>query len=124
MKGELISAGKREAEKALALQEAVDRQIAPGEVIVHQQDDGKEHIAVTDRRLVITKVGKWLGERSESIPLAAITGLSTHLNDGKVILLQIAVPGRSMGEIALGGDDLSQVMAALVTALPSYGGAR
>ena len=93
MKGELISAGKREAEKAFMLQDAVARQIAPGEVILHQQDDGKEHIAVTDRRVVITKVGKWLGERSESIPLGAITGLSTHTDEGKVILLQIAVCG-------------------------------
>ena len=118
----MITQGKIAAEKASALQNAVSRQIPHAETILHQQDDGKEHIAVTDRRLVITKVGKWLGERSESIPLGAISGLSTHVDEGRVILLQIAVPGRSMGEIALTGEDLSQVMAALVTALPRYGG--
>jgi hypothetical protein len=37
--------------------------------------------------------------------------------------LQIAVPGRSMGELGLSGEDLSRVMTALVLAMPSYGGA-
>lgn len=122
MRDDLITSGRVAAEKVNALRDAVARQIPHGEIIFHQQDDGKEHLAVTDRRLVITRIGKWLGERSESIPLGAITGFSTHVDNGRVKLLQIAVPGRTMGEIALTGDDMSSVVSALVTALPSYGG--
>ena len=121
MRDDLINTGRREIEKVTKLRDAVARQIPSGETILHQQEDGSEHIAVTDRRLVITKVGNWLGERSESVPLGAITGFSTHMKDGKVTTLQIAVPGRTMGELMLSGDDLSRVMTALVLAMPSYG---
>jgi hypothetical protein len=124
VRDDLISAGRREVEKSSKLREAVARQISSGETILHQQEDGGEHIAVTDRRLVITRVGNWLGERSESVPLGAISGFSTHMKDGKVATLQIAVPGRSMGELGLSGEDLSRVLAALVLAMPSYGASR
>ncbi|GGD97631.1 hypothetical protein GCM10011515_16750 [Tsuneonella deserti] len=107
-----------------ALQQAAQRHIVTGETILHHQVEDDEYIAVTDRRIVRVKVGSILGERSESVPLGAITTMSTTVKKGKVGGIQLAVPGRTMGEIMLSGDDLSSVMRAIVSAMPRYEGAQ
>ena len=104
-----------------ALQQAAERHIVSGETILHHQVEDDEYIAVTDRRIVQVKVGSILGERSESVPLGAITMMSTGVKKGKVSTIQFAVPGRTMGEVMLSGDDLTSVMRAIVSAMPRYG---
>lgn len=110
--------------KGDSLQQAAERHVIAEETILHHQAEGDEYLAVTDRRVLIVKVGSILGERSQSIPLGAITNMSTSVKDQRVHAIQFAVPGRSMGEITLSGEDLTPVMRAVVTAMPSYGGAR
>lgn len=121
MTEELIKSGMRQAAKARQLQDAVARQLAKGETLRVQQDNGGEHLAVTDRRLIITKVGNWLGERSHSVVLSAISSIDTHVDDGRIILIQLSVPGRTWGEIAFTGKDLGPVYEAIVSGLPRHG---
>lgn len=121
MTKDLIDSGKRQTAQANQLQDAVGRQLVSREAIRFQQVKAGEHLAVTDRRLIITRVGSWLGERSQSVVLSAITSLDTHVRDGKIILLQISVPGRTWGEISLSGDDLSPLYHAIIDSLPHLG---
>lgn len=112
------------SDKADWLQQAAARHVLADENILHQQIEGDTYIGITDRRIVIVKVGSLMGERSQSIPLGAITEVSTTVKDGKVVLLQFAVPGRSFGEAYLSGENLTGAMHALIAALPSHGGGR
>ena len=121
---ELIEAGRRKAGKDAALREAAARQLVPGERIVADVSLGDQQVTVTDRRLIITKVGAILGERAESVMLAAISALATHTQDGRIMALQIAVPGRTWGELALTGEDLGAIYAAIISSQANQGSAR
>ena len=124
MSKELIEAGRRKAGKNAALREAAARQLVPGERVVADVSLGDQQVTVSDRRLIITKVGPILGERAESVMLGAISGLATHTQDGRIIALQIAVPGRTWGEIALAGEDLGAIYTAIIASQQSQGSAR
>jgi len=106
-----------------ALTAASQRQVVAGERVAFATHVGKQHITVTDRRLIILKIGPLTGETAESVPLGAITGVTTTVSEGRMVAMQLAVPGRSWGEIAISGEDLSPVHAALVRCLPAVGGA-
>lgn len=121
MRGELIpqikpKAAKREAELKLL----AERQIVPGEQVEFGAVFGKQHIMITDRRIVISAAGSFLGERTESIPLGAITGVATTMKDDKLALIQLAVPGRTWGELVINGEDLRPVHTALIRCLPVH----
>ena len=122
--GELIEAGRRKVGKEAALREAAARQLVPGERVVADVSLGGEQVTVTDRRLVITKVGALLGERAESVMLGSISALATHTQDGRIIALQLAVPGRTWGELALAGEDLGPIYAAIVASQANQGSVR
>ncbi len=121
---ELIEAGRRKAGKDAALREAAARQLVPGERVVADVSLGDQQVTVTDRRLIITKVGAILGERAESVMLGAISAMATHTQDGRIISLQLAVPGRTWGELALAGEDLGTIYTALIVNQPNQGSAR
>ena len=118
MARELIPRTKpKDIAREAALRAASERQIVSGEQVEHSEVVGKKHVAITDRRLVITSIG-WGGETAESIPLASITSLATTLSEGKIIVLQLSVPGRSWGELVLSGHDLARIHTALIRCLP------
>ncbi len=97
---------------------AAARQIMPGETVKLSFALKDQHVAVTDRRLVIAKMGSFFGERAESAPLGAIIGVDTNVSDERVTFLQITVHGRNW---MLFGDDLGPLLAALLRCLPIYG---
>lgn len=103
-----------------ALKLLADRQIVPGEQVEFGGVFGKQHVTITDRRIIISASGSFLGERTESILLGAITGIATTMKNAKVALIQLAVPGRTWGELMLHGDDLGPIHEALIRCLPVY----
>lgn len=121
MSRELISridpkAARREAVLKLLSQ----RQIALGEQVEFSGIFQKQHIVVTDRRILISSAGSFPGERSESIPLGAITGIATTLKDGKIVMTTLAVPGRTWGELVLYDEDLRSIHDTLIRCLPVH----
>ena len=119
MSRELIPPGPgKAARREAVLCAAAQRQLIGEEHVELGLVLGDQHVAVTDRRLVITKVGSMLGERAESIPLAAISSIATTVDDGRIVAVQLSVPGRTWGELAITGEDLGPVHAALIRCLP------
>ncbi|MCD2323378.1 hypothetical protein LQ953_05040 [Sphingomonas sp. IC-56] len=108
----------RESAKEVALREAGRRQLVAEEHVECELALDGEHLAVTDRRLIITRVGAILGERSESVALHAITSLAVTMKNQRVAMLQLSVPGRSWGELTLSGDDLGPIHDALIRRMP------
>ena len=112
----------KEVARNAALVAAGARQIASGEHVAHAEVIGKQHVAVTDRRIVITAMGMMTGETGTSFPLGTIAGLTSTVKEGRIVALNFAVPGRMMGEYVLSGGDLGRVHAALIRGLPTSGG--
>lgn len=110
----------RENAKDVALREAGRRQLVAEEHVECDLTLDGEHVTVTDRRLIITKVGAIMGERAESVALHAITSLAVTMKNQRVAMLQLSVPGRTWGELTLSGDDLGPIHDALIRRLPVF----
>ena len=106
------------AEKDAALRAAAAKHLIAGERVELGETVGSQYITVTDRRIVITRIGMLTGERSESIPLKAVTSIAATMREDRVILLELAVPGRTWGELTFSGEDLGRIYAALIRCLP------
>jgi hypothetical protein len=108
----------RESAKEVALREAARRQLVAEEHVECDVALDGQHVTVTDRRLIITKVGAIMGERAESVALHAITSLAVTMKNRRVAVLQLSVPGRSWGELTLYGEDLGPIHDALIRRIP------
>ncbi len=68
MKGELMQTARRETEKADRLRKAAARQIATGERTAFEMEVGGDYVTITDKRLVITKLGSVLSALVGCLP--------------------------------------------------------
>lgn len=114
------AAATRATTKEMALRQAARRQLIPDEQVECEMSLEGEYLTVTARRLIITKIGAILGERSESVSLHAITSLAVTMKAGRIAMLQLSVPGRSWGELVLSGEDLGPIHTALIRRLPIF----